>query len=310
MPRYERIVNHNATTLNGAINDTVTSVTVTDAGSYPLLGDFRILVGSEVMHVISRASHTLTVVRGVDGTSAASHSDLDTVDVILTKAGLDSYFDHVLSGPSARYPARLLDASGNRVTASDFTFDNQGTAFAEDNPDGSITLVSDENETANTQLHVLYKTAPTAPWTVTAGFQVAVGWDWASTQTTGGLLCRENSTGEFINLSCSTSAPGGALFDCFHWNSPISFNVRIPGLLQPDFNANWVWMQIEDDNVDLFFRVSYDGINFYEIGSDTRTDFMAGGPDEIGFSISERGQGSAGILTARHEITLKSWTEE
>ena len=83
MARYERIVNNIATTLNGAINDSVTSVTVTDGSSYPSEGDYRILVDTEVMQVTARSSNVLTVVRGVDGTTAASHADASNVNVSL-----------------------------------------------------------------------------------------------------------------------------------------------------------------------------------------------------------------------------------
>jgi hypothetical protein len=315
MPRYERFVNNSETTLNGAINDTTTSVTVTDASGsgYPLLGDFRILVDTEAMHVTSRSGNVLTVVRGVDGTSAASHSGGADVNVIITQEGLDAYFDHILSGASAKNPTLLRDSSGNALTSADFTFDNQGLAFVEDNPDGSITMVSEETDTSGANLHVLYKSAPAAPWTLTVGLQFGIGWDWdgSGSSTTGGIICRESGTGEFINLSASTSAPiSGQTYDCFHWNSPTSFNVRIPGLLLPDCNTTWTWLQLEDDNVDLFFRVSHDGINFHQLGSDTRTDFMAAGPNQIGFSLAERAQGTAGSFTPWHEITIRSWIEE
>ena len=84
MPRYERFVNNSQTTLDGAINASVTTVTVADANGsgYPLVGDFRILVDSEAMHVTARSGNDLTVVRGVDGTTAASHSDEAPVNVI------------------------------------------------------------------------------------------------------------------------------------------------------------------------------------------------------------------------------------
>lgn len=68
-----------ATTLNGAITDAAaTSVTVTSGAT--LSEGSTILVGTEQMYVESIAANVLTVIRGVHGTTAATH--LTGVDVV------------------------------------------------------------------------------------------------------------------------------------------------------------------------------------------------------------------------------------
>ena len=68
-----------ATTLNGAITDAAaTSVTVTSGAT--LSEGSTILVGTEQMYVESIATNDLTVIRGVHGTTAATH--LTGVDVV------------------------------------------------------------------------------------------------------------------------------------------------------------------------------------------------------------------------------------
>ena len=68
-----------ATTLNGAITSTsATSVTVTSGAT--LSEGNTILIGTEQMYVESIATNVLTVVRGVHGTTAATH--LTGVDVV------------------------------------------------------------------------------------------------------------------------------------------------------------------------------------------------------------------------------------
>tara|TARA_B100000029_G_C17465271_1_gene920053 strand:+ start:146 stop:757 length:612 start_codon:yes stop_codon:yes gene_type:complete len=60
--------------LNGAISSTsATSVVVDDGTDFEV--NQNILVGSEEMTVTNISSNTLTVVRGVNGTDAATHSD-------------------------------------------------------------------------------------------------------------------------------------------------------------------------------------------------------------------------------------------
>jgi hypothetical protein len=68
------------TTLNGAINSSVTTLTLTDATQFPSTGTNFIIIGSEEMSYTGVSGNTLTgVTRGVAGTTAASHSDGATV---------------------------------------------------------------------------------------------------------------------------------------------------------------------------------------------------------------------------------------
>jgi hypothetical protein len=68
------------TTLNGAINAAVTSITVADASQLPSSGTNFIIIGSEEISYTGVSTNTLTgCTRGVAGTTAASHSDGATV---------------------------------------------------------------------------------------------------------------------------------------------------------------------------------------------------------------------------------------
>lgn len=71
------------TTLNGAINDSVTSISVNDASILPpaAAGDYLLTIGSERVKVTGVSGSTLTVSRGEDGTSATTHSDNDAVSI-------------------------------------------------------------------------------------------------------------------------------------------------------------------------------------------------------------------------------------
>ena len=65
-----------STTLDGLINSSVTTITVTSSADFPLEGEFRILVESEIMLVTAGWGTTSwTVTRALDGTTAASHAD-------------------------------------------------------------------------------------------------------------------------------------------------------------------------------------------------------------------------------------------
>jgi len=67
-----------ATTLNGAINNSVTTITVTSAAAFPASG--RIDIDTELITYTGKTATTFTgCVRGANGTTAASHLTLATV---------------------------------------------------------------------------------------------------------------------------------------------------------------------------------------------------------------------------------------
>jgi hypothetical protein len=68
------------TTLNGAINDTTTTIVLTDASLFPSAGTNHIQIGTEEISYTGKSGNTLTgVTRGVRNTTAASHSNGATV---------------------------------------------------------------------------------------------------------------------------------------------------------------------------------------------------------------------------------------
>ena len=91
--------NNAATTLDGAITNSATSITVHDVSNMPTLasGDYAYLTLSnpaativEIIKVtaINTGTKTLTAVRGQDGTTAQAFSDNDLCELRLTAAGL------------------------------------------------------------------------------------------------------------------------------------------------------------------------------------------------------------------------------
>jgi len=75
-PKMRLLLPREGTTLNGAINNSVTTITVTSADDFPPANPYRIRVGSELMDVTAgQATTSWTVTRGADGTTAASHGD-------------------------------------------------------------------------------------------------------------------------------------------------------------------------------------------------------------------------------------------
>ncbi len=72
-----------ASTLNGAIDDAVTTIIVMDATGFPT-PNFRIQVEDELMLVTQVTSNTFTVTRGDLQTPAASHVDGTAVTYVVS----------------------------------------------------------------------------------------------------------------------------------------------------------------------------------------------------------------------------------
>lgn len=92
-------------TLNGSISSGVLSLIVSSAAGFPT-PNFRIKIDNEIMLVTNAVGTTFTVTRGVEGTTAASHSSGATVWAVLTAGALYAAFSSVTgpTGPSVTGP--------------------------------------------------------------------------------------------------------------------------------------------------------------------------------------------------------------
>lgn len=87
----EHLSNDFSTTLNGSINNSTTTVNVNSSTGAPA-ANFRVRVDDELMLVTSTGTGlNWTVTRGIESTTAATHSDLAPLAHVITKGGLDQY---------------------------------------------------------------------------------------------------------------------------------------------------------------------------------------------------------------------------
>lgn len=93
---YELLGNLGESTLNGTINNSVTTLTVTSAAAFPAAvtgtSQFRVIVGTEIMIVTNVSGTTFTVTRGAESTTAASHSSGDAITHVITAGTLQAIF--------------------------------------------------------------------------------------------------------------------------------------------------------------------------------------------------------------------------
>lgn len=130
----EQFANNAASTLNGAINDSTTTIVVaTGEGSrFPSVGNFRLMIGldpftAEIVLATARSSDTITVVRGQEGSTAQSWGNGTSVTHIVTAGAIE------------QIRTQFTTVSGEIYTTNTVSVDPGGTV-ASDHGDGSAQL--------------------------------------------------------------------------------------------------------------------------------------------------------------------------
>jgi hypothetical protein len=182
-----------------------------------------------------------------------------------------------------------------------WSWDNQRTATATFTGD-FLSFTTDNAHGAENDVY--YRAAPAAPYTLTT---YCISNYPANVQTAGflrhcDLFFRSSATGKLIEFGPYTN--GGA--DCgitnSKWTNSTTFSADYtkngPSAIYCSTATNRIWLRIEDDNANLKWWLSQDGVNWYLHDTRVRTDWMAAGPDQIGIG----GRGTALITT-----TWLSW---
>lgn len=279
MARREVLVNDAVTTLNGAINGVVTSLTVTDGSAFPSDMDFRIIIDDEIMKVTQVATNTLTVERGVEGTSAAAHSDTADVAAIVTAQSLINVIDQSNDFmPSSLHPAKILDASGDVMTSSDFTWFQQGTSTITDESNGNLTLITPTNSVSHQWRGMMIDPGST-PWTIETFIQVNFGYLSGSSGLFWGTFMHETSSGKLMTLHNKQFNVGA----CSDWTDSSTFSATNKSF---DNGYDRTWFKLEDDGTNLTFSVGVDGRDYFEVLNEARGTFFDTAPNRVGFCMN------------------------
>ncbi|MEE9159917.1 MAG: hypothetical protein V3U60_16220 [Gammaproteobacteria bacterium] len=107
-------------TLNGAIDASVVSLDVDSAADFPATGTFMIRLESEIMKVTGVSSLTFTVVRAQGGTIATSHSDGESVYLVI-EWGYISEIQDAVNTVETRVPNAHALGGSSHSDATDTT---------------------------------------------------------------------------------------------------------------------------------------------------------------------------------------------
>jgi hypothetical protein len=277
MPRRERLENNVTSTLSSTINSSVTTVTVASGTNFPSEGDYRIIIGDEIMLVTARSTNDLTVERSADGTTADTHSAGSSVRMILTAGSLNKFANDICGSCTDAYGYRFLNQAGVTQTSTDFTWTNQSTSTITDEAYGGMTMkIPDQS---GVKLRILTEAAPSDPWTLTGHVHFGPGYTYGSTIM--GICARESATGRIQTCGLQIGGDVGA----WQYSSATTYGTRMGAAY--DHRTDNVWLRLKDDSTNIIASVSSDGINFMDIGQQSRSSWPTGsGYDELGFFVN------------------------
>ena len=87
--------NNVGSTLNGAVDDVVTTWTVVDGTDFPAAFPYHVSADAEIAEVTGKTGNVLTVIRGQEGTTAAAHSNGTDVELLVTAEAITELQDAI-----------------------------------------------------------------------------------------------------------------------------------------------------------------------------------------------------------------------
>ena len=298
----ERFANNASTTLDGDITDVATTINVIDWTKFPLWGDFRVLIDSELILVTDAVNTagvkgTWTVVRGIEGTTNVAHSSGAIATLLVTADGL--YHGAALTW-FAKQPPIIPFLTPPR--AEDLAWVNQSTATfggGEWNEGRAKVLQMAAGDSGH-NLHVLKKALTGG--VIAAAFTVAFP---PMANVSAGVVLRESATGKLITWGLEYDATYGLRTVARGWTNPTTDGSYTPVALSPLLtNASPLTLiaYLPGDG-NIYFMIS-NGYGLIYQGVAAKDAFFTVGPDEGGLFINPDGGAPSVTLTCFHLTVL------
>lgn len=256
----ERYANGAVTTLDEDLDTSETGVDVVSVTGFPAAGNFRILIGRELMIVTAVSGTTFTVIRGAEGTAAAVHTAGDVVTHVLTRDAMPALFSTIW-GTGFR----------QKLSLDDWTWVNQGTATV--NADWGLSLYAPP--VWGDQIRILTRAAPATPYTITACLNLMIP---GQNPSAAGIGFRESSSGKLALLGLTYV--WDFQYRKFKMDSPSSYNDNYRSMV-PAGPVNPIVFRLVDDGMNRGSYISPDGRHFWLFHSVGRTDYLTA--DEVCF---------------------------
>ncbi len=332
----EQFKNLASASLASGIDDVTTSLVVSSAMGFTG-GDFRILIDSEIMKVTGVSGTTFTVVRGQEGTSAASHASATAAFHVLTAGALDAHdqddlaaFGTYAARPAAGTPGRIfLPTDGAFIERddgtswtkfgpiwpmtppqpSDFsTWLNQSTAACT-NTYGPMHLVGPSSSSAIWR--AVLKSYPTPPFTLVTAFLPNTIANAYSSYVTLGLCIRDSASAKMEVYGLGGAGADMNIRGYYFASATPSSGTSVTGWPtgQHFSESPLVWLKYVDDSTNRIISLSVNGLTWTQLASNTRTTNLT--PDQIGVAVQANAgySSSSPAMAIDTGITVLHWSQ-
>lgn len=328
----EQFANNAATALNGSIDNTVTSVTVTDGSVFPSIGNYRLLVGAEIMLCTARSSNTLTVVRGHESTTAASHDNGANIELVFTKGSIETLLsDYQSAGGYASRPSTnlrkgqeyfatdLVNARwfyngtnwdliyptyipyANRVDISGWTAQNHSTwQFTDKN--GILECRTNDTVDGNTVRGYSKNHGLTAPFSITAIMHPIISTQQVNTFLVG---LRDTISGRCAFALHYTADNTIGAVAAENWNGFSGWGGTPVSTIYANCHTTR-WLKVEDDGTNINYYISIDGKTFNRYGQVANNSWLTNNRGGFAFAwFKNSTYGPTGALNYQYLLGLK-----
>lgn len=318
----EQFANIGQATLNNGttLSSGATSTTVSSGVNVPSSGTFRALIDTEIIKVTAVSGSTWTIVRGDDGTSAASHTDGATAYIIVTRAALNALvsIQNVDTEVSTR---RVLDFDGHFGVSDDsgnarckiigsgysevfvppvignFTFVTHsiaGTPTAVQQGNSLYIYHPGTSSDANVELYI---TPPATPYSF-ASRLIPFGLNWSFTSM--GMYFGDGTKLSRLVYQLNNNQVISDRYSAWNTFSATEFSQTASSFCTP------TWFKIRDDGTNKTFHMSMDGINWMQLYTESTTAYLAS-TTRVGFALNGNTGGANNGKVAG--LLIQSWTQ-
>lgn len=326
----ELFKNFASTVLDGGIDNSQTSITVTNGSALPAIsvaGDwFRIRIDDECMLVTARSGNTLTVARASDGSTAATHANTARVDQPLTAGSLQQFR---IDGRQARdwddWTARkagrlMLGRTLHHSMGVDWgtKLEGKGDLFGPLKPfstSGWSGISGNVGGTVwNTTRGYFYLESPASTSDNHRGLEKAIPstpFKWRvcayplffpANYISCGIGFYESTSGKAETIHFVHSTNG--LVEMNKWSSRTSYNstrAAVDTKLASTVNN---WLQIGHDGTNLTYEVSFNGRDYYMLANVAKNNWFSTGPTHLQIHINAVHPTWGGAITILHSEFL------
>ncbi len=180
----------------------------------------------------------------------------------------------------------------------DFTWLNQGGCTTSTTKGGINVQVPQDN---SLQLRVLHK-SKTAPYKITAYF--ILNQNSLSFESCG-MGFYDPTGGKLVSMHFIVFDHDYSYVEVARWTNTTTFSTAPAFSFMGTCGYSMGWMQIENDNTNLYFRMSNNGFDWITVYQEGKTAFLANAPTKAMFY--GRNQTNNVI---NHAFTLLSWKEQ